>query len=62
MRDLRKALGVILGIIGVIWILQGLDIEFAPQSFMTGDPLWVVLGAVAVLAGGAILWRVARKK
>jgi hypothetical protein len=62
MRDLSKALGIILGILGVIWILQGLDVAFAPQSFMTGDPLWVVLGAVAVLAGGAVLWRRARHK
>ena len=62
MRDLSKALGIILGIVGVIWILQGLDIEFAPQSFMTGDPLWVVLGVVAVLAGSALLWRGARRK
>jgi hypothetical protein len=62
MRDLSKALGIILGIAGVIWILQGLDIEFAPQSFMTGDPLWVVLGVVAVLAGSALLWRGARRK
>ncbi len=62
MRDLSKALGIILGIIGVIWILQGLDIAFAPQSFMTGDPLWVVLGVVAVLAGAAVLWRGARKR
>ncbi len=56
------ALGIILGIVGVIWILQGLDVAFAPQSFMTGDPLWVVLGAVAVLASGAVLWRRARRK
>ena len=62
MRDLSKAVGIILGIVGVIWILQGLDIAFAPQSFMTGDPLWVVLGAVAALAGGAVLWRGSRKK
>ena len=62
MPDLSKALGIILGIVGVIWILQGLDIEFAPQSFMTGDPLWVVLGVVAVLAGSALLWRGARRK
>jgi hypothetical protein len=62
MRDLSKALGIILGILGVIWILQGLDVAFAPQSFMTGDPLWVVLGAVAVLAGGAVLWRGPRSK
>ena len=56
------ALGIILGIVGVIWILQGLNVAFAPQSFMTGDPLWVVLGAVAVLASGAVLWRRARRK
>jgi hypothetical protein len=62
MRDLSKAVGIILGIIGVVWILQGLDIEFAPQSFMTGNRLWVVLGVVAVLAGGASLWRGLRRK
>jgi hypothetical protein len=62
MRDLSRALGIILGIMGAIWIMQGLDIDFAPQSFMTGDPLWVVLGAVAVLAGGALLWRGGRRK
>jgi hypothetical protein len=62
MRDLSRALGIILGIMGVIWILQGLDVELAPQSFMTGEPLWVVLGAVAALLGGALLWRVTRRK
>jgi uncharacterized membrane protein len=62
MRDMSRAVGIILGIVGVIWILQGLDLEFAPQSFMTGNPLWVVLGVVAILAGGAFLWRGARRK
>ena len=62
MRDLSKAVGIILGIIGVVWILQGLDIEVAPQSFMTGDRLWVMLGAVAILAGGVFLWRGLRRK
>jgi hypothetical protein len=61
-RDLSKALGIILGLAGIVWILQGRDVEFAPQSFMTGDPVWAVLGAVAVLAGGAFLWRGARRK
>ena len=62
MRDLSRALGIILGIVGVIWILQGLDVELAPQSFMTGERIWVVLGAVAVVASGAFLWRGARRK
>ena len=61
-RDLSKAFGIILGLVGVIWILQGLDVAFAPQSFMTGNPVWVVLGAVAVLAGGGFLWRGVRRK
>jgi drug/metabolite transporter (DMT)-like permease len=61
-RDLSKAVGIILGLAGVIWILQGIDVEFAPQSFMTGDPVWVILGVVAVMAGGVFLWRGVRRK
>jgi hypothetical protein len=57
MRDISKAAGIILAIIGLIWILQGFDVAFAPQSFMTGDMTWVAWGAVAMLAGGARLWR-----
>jgi hypothetical protein len=56
-RDLSKAAGIILVIIGLVWILQGLDVWFAPQSFMTGDMAWVIWGVVAMLAGGALLWR-----
>ena len=36
----RVATGVVLLIAGAIWILQGLDIAFAPESFMTGDRFW----------------------
>jgi len=57
MRDVSRAIGIILGIVGVIWILQGLDMPIAPQSFMTGDRAWVALGALAVLVGGAMLWK-----
>lgn len=32
---------------GAIWALQGLDISFAPKSFMTNDRWWVVCGIVA---------------
>lgn len=57
MRDLGRALGMILGIVGVIWILQGLDFYFAPQSFMSGDRAWVVWGVLSLLVGGSLLWR-----
>lgn len=56
MRKLRLASAIILILAGTIWALQGLDVSFAPQSAMTGDQTWVVLGAVAVLVGGGLLW------
>ncbi len=43
--------GVLLMIGGSVWILQGLNVTFAPKSVMTGDRLWVVLGIIAVVAG-----------
>jgi hypothetical protein len=57
LRDVSKAAGIILAVIGLVWILQGLDVAFAPQSFMTGDMAWVVWGALAMLAGGFLFWR-----
>ncbi len=47
--------GVLLVIGGSVWILQGLNVGFAPKSVMTGDQLWVVLGLVAVLGGVALV-------
>lgn len=54
---MSRAIGIVLGIVGIVWILQGFDVAFAPQSFMTGDPTWVALGGVVLLTGGTLLWR-----
>jgi xanthosine utilization system XapX-like protein len=56
-RDVSKAAGIILAVIGLVWILQGFDVAFAPKSFMTGDLTWVAWGAVAMLVGGVLFWR-----
>jgi predicted anti-sigma-YlaC factor YlaD len=48
-------LGALLGLAGVVWVLQGLGV-IVTSSFMTGDRLWVVLGAVAAVGGGALSW------
>lgn len=56
MRQMRLTIGIVLVITGAIWLLQGLDIAFAPQSFMSGDRTWVAAGAVAVVVGGALIW------
>jgi uncharacterized membrane protein len=57
MREVGRALGVVLGIVGVVWILQGFDFYFAPQSFMSGDRIWVIWGVVAMLVGGSLMWK-----
>ena len=56
-RSVRRAsiiLGVLLIASGAVWTAQGLNLPFAPRSFMTADRAWIVIGAMAVL-GGALL-------
>lgn len=53
---LRIASGVVLLLVGAIWMLQGLEVAFAPESFMTGDRTWVVVGFIAVACGGGLAW------
>lgn len=57
MREVGRTLGLVLGIGGVVWILQGFDFYFAPQSFMTGDRIWVIWGVVATMVGGSLMWK-----
>ncbi len=51
MRIGLVVLGVLLLLVGLVWMAQGLNLPFAPESFMTADRLWVLIGAVAALAG-----------
>jgi hypothetical protein len=47
--------GSLLAVAGAIWMLQGLRVAFAPESFMTGQTPWIVYGAAAVAAGFALV-------
>jgi hypothetical protein len=49
---LYHIIGALLGLIGLLWIGQGLG--YIGGSFMTGQPEWVRNGAVALLAGLAV--------
>ena len=40
-------------VVGGIWIGQGIGL--IGGSFMTGEPIWAVIGAVVVLLGVALL-------
>jgi hypothetical protein len=53
MRKAAIVLGALLAVAGLVWIAQGLNMPFAPRSFMTSDRSWIIFGAVAVVIGGA---------
>jgi uncharacterized membrane protein SirB2 len=60
MRIVPMLVGSVLLLSGLVWIAQGLNLPFAPRSFMTADRAWVVIGAAAALAGVALIGRARR--
>jgi hypothetical protein len=58
---LTLATGIFLVLAGSIWILQGLDVAFAPQSFMTDDRWWVLWGGLALVLGVFLAFRSFRR-
>jgi hypothetical protein len=56
----QAVLGILLVVSGLAWVAQGLNLPFAPKSFMTADRLWVVMGAAAVVAGAVVVSRARR--
>jgi uncharacterized membrane protein HdeD (DUF308 family) len=53
MRIAMTVAGVLLILIGIIWILQGINV--LPGSFMTGQTKWAVIGTVAAVVGIALV-------
>jgi len=49
----RLALGVILALLGGLWILQGLDV-LGQDGGMNGQGEWTLIGAVALVTGLAL--------
>jgi hypothetical protein len=56
----RLVIGVVLCLIGAVWFGQG--IGAIGGSFMTGDAVWAVIGAICVLIGAALLRGAARRR
>ena len=55
MSSLRLAgvvVGVLLGLLGAVWIGQGFG--YIKGSFMTGQAFWAEMGALCLVAGGVI--------
>lgn len=57
MRWTWVATGIVLIGAGLVWVAQGLNLPGAPGSFMTAQPLWVVIGLITVAAGVVTLLR-----
>jgi hypothetical protein len=57
MRLAGFAFGVVIALMGAVWVLQGVNSRLVPQSFMTGSRLWIVIGAVALVSGSVVAWR-----
>lgn len=58
MKIASTIFGVLLALIGIVWILQGLNV--LPGSFMTGQIQWAAYGAIA-LAVGCTLFYLSRR-
>lgn len=53
MRQGLSILGVVMIVVGAVWLLQG--IRVLPGSFMTGSSFWAVTGALVGIMGIALL-------
>jgi hypothetical protein len=60
MRIASSIIGVVMVLMGSVWILQGINV--LPGSFMTGQLRWAAWGTVAVIAGiGLLVWASRRR-
>jgi len=53
MKAVLNIVGALVIVIGVIWVLQGINV--LPGSFMTGQMQWAYNGAIAIVVGGVML-------
>jgi uncharacterized membrane protein len=61
-KILLMILGVLMVLMGCLWIGQGLNIIKWPEtSFMIGVPMWSWNGMFLAIAGAALIWWSRRK-
>jgi hypothetical protein len=62
MRLIRSLLGLAMIGVGIIWMLQGLNLAFR-VGFMVGDRHWTLYGALLALVGiGQLIWSNLRQR
>jgi len=55
MRSAGIVLGGVMVLGGLVWMAQGLDLPYAPKSFMTADRLWILIGAATSVTGVVLI-------
>jgi hypothetical protein len=62
MRVVSSLIGVLMVLMGIVWILQGLNLAFR-VGFMVGDYHWTIYGAILALIGVAqVVWSNTRSR
>jgi hypothetical protein len=65
MRVISSLIGVLMVLMGGIWILQGLNLAWGSlsRSFMQGDQHWVFYGGIMLVVGvGQVVWSNTRQR
>ena len=52
--------GVLVGLLGIVWLGQGVGL--IRGSFMTGQAMWAIIGAVLVVIAAWLLWSVVQSR
>jgi hypothetical protein len=63
MRYVLLIVGALMLLMGGVWLLQGIGI--LPGSFMTGQIVWAVMGAISMAVGGFLIlagFRLSRRR
>lgn len=53
-RIIRWIIGIVFALVGILWILQGADL-LGGSGGMNGKGIWIVIGAIVLIAGIVIL-------
>lgn len=60
MKVALNILGILLILVGIVWILQGVGI--LPGSVMTGNMMWAYIGIVLDAVGAVLLYLANRRR
>jgi hypothetical protein len=52
--------GLVVGLLGIVWLAQGVGL--IRGSFMSGQAMWAIIGAVLIVLAAWLLWSTFRSR